>query len=72
MKPFFGLLYTLLFFSYVAIGTFVLFHILRYSISRRNGFLGAFLFITVLGVLLFTNALLFFSLPLDMLLPKNF
>ncbi len=71
MKPLFGLLYTLLFFSYVTVGLFVLFHILRYSLSRPAAVFGTILFVSVLLVLLFTNAIIFFSLPFDTLLPKN-
>lgn len=68
MKPIFGLLYTVLFFSYVATALFVVFHIVRYSLSRKAALFGILLFSSVLTTLLFTNALLFFSLPFDNLL----
>ena len=72
MRPLFGLLYTVLFFSYVATAAFIVFHIIRYSLDRKIAFFGVVLFVSVLAVLLFTNAMLFFSLPIETLLPVNF
>ncbi|MEK7181661.1 MAG: hypothetical protein AAB519_03780 [Patescibacteria group bacterium] len=72
MKPIFGLLYTVLLFSYIATALFIVFHVIRYSLTTRTRFFGAVLFLSVLGVLLFTNALLFFSLPFDILVPNNY
>ncbi len=69
MRFVFGLLYTFLFFSFVITGLFVVFHLLRYSLNRKVALFGTLLFISVLAILLFTNALLFFSLPLEEMLP---
>lgn len=69
MRPLLGLIYTILFFSYIATSIFIVYHIVRYSLSRQTAIFGVTLFITVLTVLLFTNALIFFSLPLDTLVP---
>ncbi len=69
MRFVFGLLYTFLFFSFVITGLFVVFHLLRYSLNRKVALFGTLLFVSVLGILLFTNALLFFSLPLEEMLP---
>lgn len=68
MQTLLGLLYTLLFLCYVFAAIFVLFHLLRYSLNKRNGFIGALVFGAVATLLLFTNALLFFSLPFEALL----
>jgi len=72
MKPIFGLLYTVLFFSYMVTALFIVYHILKYSLSPKTRLFGSLLFLGVLTVLLFTNALLFFSLPVDTLLPHNY
>ena len=69
MRFVFGFLYTFLFLSFVITGLFVVFHLLRYSLNRKVALFGTLLFMSVLGILLFTNALLFFSLPLEEMLP---
>lgn len=71
MQIIFGLFYTLLFLCYILAAFFVVFHLLRYSLNKQHGFIGAVVFIFVTVILLFTNALLFFSLPLSQLLPSN-
>lgn len=68
----FGLLYTLLFFSYVVAALFIVFHIFRYSLKRGSALFGATLFLVVFLILVFTNALIFFSLPLNALLPPSY
>ena len=68
----FGLLYALLFFSYVVVALFIVFHIYRYSLKKSSALFGATLFLVVFFVLIFTNALIFFSLPLNTLLPASF
>lgn len=72
MREIFGLLYTLLFFSYVATALFIVYHIVRYSMSRGAMLFGLVLFLSVITILVFTNAMIFFSLPLDAFIPKNF
>ena len=69
MRLLFGILYTFLFFSYVATALFVIFHLLRYSLNRRMAVLSTTLFVTVLLLLLIANALLFFTLPFEDRLP---
>ncbi|MDP3957311.1 MAG: hypothetical protein Q8Q10_02310 [bacterium] len=68
----FGLLYALLFFSYVIMALFIVFHIFRYSLKRSTANFGATLFLIVFLILIFTNAILFFSLPLGALLPHSY
>lgn len=72
MRSIFGLLYTVLFFSYIATALFVVFHIVRYSIKRSSMLFGLVLFLVVFFVLILTNAVIFFSLPLDKMLPLSF
>lgn len=72
MQTALGLLYALLFLTYVATALFIVFHILRYSLSRRMAVFATVLFLGVLTVLLLTNALIFFSLPFDTFIPKNY
>jgi len=71
MRQLFGSLYTFLFFSYVVTALFIVFHLVRYSLSRSSATFMTVLFLSVLVVLLFTNAMIFFSLPLDGLFPAN-
>ena len=72
MRPIFGLLYVLLFFSYIAVSLFVVFHLLRYSLNRKLALFSTILFCIVMTVLVFTNAMIFFSLPLEEFFPKNY
>lgn len=71
MKSLFGSLYLILFFSYIAAALFIAYHIIRYSLSRTALIFGLTLFLSVFVSLLLSNMTLFFSLPLDSLLPKN-
>lgn len=72
MRSIFGLLYTVLFFSYIAAALFIVFHIVRYSLKRSTTLFGVTLFLVVFLVLIFANALIFFSLPIDELIPRSF
>ncbi len=71
MRLIFGLLYTVLFLSYVTTAFFIVFHLLRYSIDRKAAVFSTIFFLTVFTILLFTNAVLFFSLPLEDILPLS-
>lgn len=72
MRLIFGLLYTVLFLSYVIAALFIAFHFARYSLKRSSALFGITLFFVVFFVLIITNAWLFFSLPIDTLLPQSF
>jgi hypothetical protein len=73
MQTLFGLFYTVLFLCYIFAALFVVFHILRYSLDRKKAFLGVTFFLSVATILLFINALLFFSLPFTELgIPTSF
>lgn len=71
MSLVFGLLYLVIFFSCVLAALFIVFHFLRYSLNPRMAIFATTLFLVVFGILLITNAALFFSLPLDTLLPTQ-
>ncbi len=72
MQLLFGIIYTILFFSCVAAGLFIVYHLFRYSPSRTGAIFGITIFLSVFFVLLFTNAILFFTLPLDNFLSIDF
>lgn len=72
MSSIFGLLYALLFFSYITVALFIVFHIVRYSLKRGLALFGVTLFLVVFFILIFTNALIFFSLPLKAFLSHSF
>lgn len=72
MRLIVGLFYTFLFFSYLTLALFIVFHLLRYSLNRKVAVMSTIFFLTVFTVLVLTNATIFFSLPLDTLLPPSF
>lgn len=71
MQFIFGVLYTFLFFTYVATGLFIVYHLLRYSLNRKLGFICTIFFSSVLTILLFTNAFLFLTIPWGNILPAQ-
>ncbi len=71
MKEVLGLLYSILFICYVFADVFVLIHLLRYSLNKQQGLIGAIVFAAVAALLLFTNALLFFNLPFEEIFNLN-
>ncbi len=71
MQLIFGLLYTVLFFSFLVTALFIVFHLLRYTLNRKMALFSTTLFLVVFVILLMSNAALFFSLPLADLLPMN-
>ena len=72
MSSIFSLLYAILFFSYIAVAIFIVFHIIRYSLKRGLALFGVTLFLFVFFILVFTNVLIFFSLPISTVLPHSF
>lgn len=69
MHSFFGILYAFMFLAYVGGGSFIVYHLLRYSPTRVGATIGVTIFLAVFLVLLFTNAMLFLMLPLDTFFP---
>lgn len=65
MRPLLGLIYTFFFFGLITTSLFIIFHLLRYSLNRKVAIFGTIFFVTVFFILLFTNALIFFSLPIE-------
>lgn len=68
----FNLLYLILIIGFVWAALCIVFHIVHYSLSRSRAGLGVLLFAAVASVLLFTNILLFFSLPLERILSQTY
>lgn len=69
MHSLFGILYAFMFLIFVSGGVFIVYHLLRYSPTRVGATISVTLFLSVFLVLLFTNAMLFFMLPLDTFFP---
>jgi hypothetical protein len=65
LVPIFQILYFLVFFSMFLMSVFIIFHIVFYSYSAFSKLVTLLVFIPVAGVLLFTNFILFMSIPLD-------
>lgn len=59
MNEIMHLLYLVVVLGIAGASIFVVYHILRYSLSRKKAVEGALLFITVLLFMLFTNMMLF-------------
>lgn len=59
MNEIMWLLYLVVVLGIALVSGFVVYHILRYSLSRKRAVEGAILFISVLLFLLFTNMMLF-------------
>ncbi len=68
MQSFFAICYLVFFLGCVIASLFILFHLLRYALDRKMAILMSLIFTTVVLVLLITNTVLFFSLPLNSLL----
>lgn len=68
MQLFFGITYLLFFAGVIIASLFIMFHLSRYAINRRLATGMTALFIVVTAVLLFSNSMLFLSLPIDSLL----
>ncbi len=65
----FDIIYLLAFFSYILLSLFILYHIIRYSGNKSVMIFTVFFFLTGTILLLFANALLFFSIPFDQFVP---
>lgn len=69
MQFIFGILYTIFFMSFLVMALFIVFHLLRYSLNQKVSVFGTIFFVVVFTILLFSNAMLFFSIPIGDLLP---
>ncbi len=63
-----NLLYLVLIIGISAIGLYICYHILRYSLSKQNAVITTFVFATLFLFFLFTNVILFFRIDWDRLL----
>ncbi|EKD58666.1 MAG: hypothetical protein ACD_56C00075G0002, partial [uncultured bacterium] len=62
--PIFQILYYLMLFAMFLMSIFIVFHIVFYSYTVASKILTLMIFVPVVGVLLFTNFVLFSALPL--------
>ncbi len=69
MQTFFGSIYLIFFSGCIIAALFILFHLLRYALDRKLALLMSLVFTAVTLVLLAANVALYFSLPLENLLP---
>jgi len=58
-----GIFYLIIFFSFLLVALFIIFHIVRYSINKTSSFFMLIIFVSVFSVLLISNIALFFSVP---------
>lgn len=65
MQLFFGIFYLVFFAGVVITSLFILFHLSRYSLNRGLALGMTTLFLFVTAVLLLSNSVLFFSLPIE-------
>jgi hypothetical membrane protein len=61
----FTLFYLIFFILWVIAGLFIIYHIARYSLNKKNAALTLIIFISVMAALLLSNVLLFSSLRLE-------
>lgn len=67
MQLFFGITYLLFFAGVIIASLFIMFHLSRYAINQRLATGMTVLFVVVTSILLFTNSMLFLSLPIESL-----
>lgn len=67
MQAIFDLLYLVVFMSYLLMSLFIVYHIVKYSISKTVTAFTLLFFLVGTALLLFANAILFFSIPFDQL-----
>jgi hypothetical protein len=60
-----SLLYLLFFLAIVVAALFVVYHISKYSLSKKNAFWGNMIFLSGLAILLGLNAIIFFRINWD-------
>lgn len=69
MTAIIDLIYLLAFLSYLLLSLFIIYHIIRYSGSKTVMVFTLTFFLIGTSLLLFANALLFFSIPFDQFVP---
>lgn len=65
LVPIFQILYYIMLFAMALMSVFIVFHIVFYSYTFVSKILMLAIFVPVVGILLFTNLVLFTSLPLE-------
>jgi hypothetical protein len=64
MVPIFQILYLLFFLTMLIMSIFIIYHVFVYSYTQLSKMVTLMIFVPVVGVLLFTNLLLFLQIPL--------
>lgn len=70
MTGIFDLVYLLAFLSYLILTIFITYHLVKYSGNRAVMIFSVTFFLIGTGLLLFSNALLFFAIPFDQFVPN--
>jgi len=65
LVPIFQIAYLIIFLSMLLMCVFVIFHIVFYSYSAVSKVITLMIFVPVAAILLFTNMVLFFKIPLQ-------
>jgi len=72
MSTVFNILYLVVFLSYIMIGSFIVYHIVRYSINKRSSLVMLILFLFVAVILVFINVQLYKAIDFNTILNPNF
>ena len=72
MSTIFNIFYSVLFFIYIIISIFIVYHIVRYSINKKSSLIMLILFISIMLILVFINVQLFKSINFDKIFTNNF
>ena len=65
LVPIFQIAYLIIFLAMLLMCIFVIFHIVFYAYSAASKIITLLIFVPVAAILLFTNAVLFFNIPLQ-------
>jgi cytochrome c oxidase subunit IV len=63
MLTIFGILYFILLIIYILAGIFIIYHLVKFSLSKSVMILTVGIFVSVFAALLLTNITLFFAIP---------
>lgn len=69
MAIFIETMYFVVLLVFVSIGFFVMYHLLRYSLTKQSAIATILIFLPVFFILLFSNIIIFFSLDFQQILP---
>ncbi len=69
MQAIFDFIYLIAFVSYLLLSIFIIYHVVRYTSDKAVTTVTLLFFITGTVLLLFANAVFFFAIPFDQLIP---